>query len=459
MLQNSFYKIYTRVFFYLTHVVRVCTHAVAKLCLPWILWKYILFDFIFSFFVTFVFFMVIFIFNQILLFAKNILEISILFFDVFQLLLYKLPEIISLSVPFATLVACLMSVGGFSSQNEFVAMRSLGISFYKTFVPYVVMACMVMIFSFFTIEVLRPWGAIQYIKQYQKILSLNPQLGLQNNSITKYQDDVIVVKSVRGTDIEGLVIVDTDSDDNKRTIVSQSAAIKNSVKGVISLDLYDVISISDEAKPKEYNYIQGKKLSYNVLLQDITQDVRSINLDSKSMRDIAKDIDEEKRVTAIPEERVHIDNLYSARSMVLGAYQHYAKNFIPRGDAPYDAKKPFVSEINNLVSHYNDLQAESLINRSIHSYKVVLYRKLSFPFATLLFVFFAFPVGLFYKRSGKSIGFGMGLIISFVYWFLIIILQSVLIANPELPTFGLMWLPNAAVFIFGIILFRVKRNI
>lgn len=459
MIRNALHNILSFVFSPLVHGHRACLNVTARLCLPWILWKYILFDFIFSFFVTFIFFLVIFIFNQILLFAKDILQISIPFFDVLQLLFYKLPEIISLSVPFATLVACLMSVGGFSAQNEFVAMRSLGISFYKTFIPYICMAFFIMMLSFFTVEVLRPWGAIQYIKQYQKILSLNPQLGLQNNSITKYQDDVIMVKSVRGTEIEGLVIVDTDSDDNKRTIVSKRAVIKSSEKGVISLDLHDFISISDEERKNEYNYIQGKTLSYNVLLQDITQDVKSINIDSKSMRDIAKDIDEEKTVTAIPQERAHIDTLYRARSMVLGEYQRYARNFIPRGDDPYRPKRRFQSSMNNLLRNYASVQNESVLNSSIHYYKVVLYRKLAFPFATMLFVFFAFPIGLFYKRSGKSIGFGMGLIISFIYWFLVIVLQSIAIADPQLPAFFMIWLPNIIVFIFGIIFFHVKRNV
>ncbi len=452
MLYNSLHK-YTKVFFY-------PIHAIEKLCLPWILWRYILFDFIFSFFVTFAFFVVIFIFNQILLFAKDILEISIPFFEVLQLLLFKLPEIISLSIPFATLVACLMSVGGFSAQNEFVAMRALGVSFQKTFIPYVFMACIVMLFSVFTIEVLRPWGAIQYNKQFQKILSLNPQLGLQNNSITKYQNDVILVKSVRGTEIEGLVIVDTDSNDNKRTIVSQNAEIKNSDNGVISLDLYNVVSISDKDNPNEYNYIQGKKISYNVLLQDITQDVKSISLDSKSVRDLVKEARTEEKENVIPEERAHIDNLYSTRSIVLGEYQRYARDVITYDAEPSSKlQKTFAPSINNFLNQYSALQSESLFNSTIHVYKVVLYRKLSFPFATLLFVFFAFPVGLFYKRSGKSVGFGTGLIISFIYWFLIIVLQSILIANPELPAFITMWIPNIVVFILGTIFFYIKRNI
>ena len=386
--------------------------------------------------------------------AKNILQIDIPFVEVLKLLIFALPSIISLSIPFATLVSCLMSVGGLSTHNEFLAMRTIGISFVKTFLPYVFLGLFTMGLTFLSIEVLQPWGSIQFSRQYQRILSLNPQLSLSNSSITQYQDDIIAVKSVSGNTIEGLVIIDKDSDDNSRTIVAKSAQVQGSDKGVISLALFDVVSISDEEKPKEYNYMLGKKMIYNVLLKDITLDVQSLNVDNKSLTDINAYIAEQKDAVGIPQERDRGDEIQGIKNILSGEYDKYAAVY-----GRENKTRVFNSYVESFMRRMENLQGNIFFSREIHFYEVVLFKKLAFPFAVLLFVFIAFPVGLFYKRSGKSIGFGVGLVISFAYWFFIIFFQSIVLTTPTLSPFIMMWIPNFVIFLLGLVLLFIKRNI
>lgn len=450
---------------------------------PWILWRYIALDFVFSFCVTFIFFIVIFLFNQILLFAKNILEVNIPVIEVAKLLLFKLPEILSLSIPFATLVSCLMSVGGFSSHNEFVAMRGSGISFFGTLAPYVVLGVCAMLISFYTSEVLRPWGSIRFIQQYQKVLSLNPQLGLQSSSITRYQDDIIAVKTVRGTTIDGLFVLDRDSNNNPRSIIARRAAIRQSERGVIALDLYDVLSITDENKPGEYSYLYGKKVAYRILLKDITQEVQAISIDNRNISDISAFIRQQTRSTVVPQLLERVDSIYAAREGVTGAYEEYARRralpqSIPASIPPNMQTSPLRPEerpaeasvglppierlfdsVPQLLRAYDSRRKAELFFREVHTYRAVFHRKVAFSFAALLFVFVAFPAGLFYKRSGKSIGFGVGLILSFAYWFLSIVMQSISISSPKFSPLVLIWIPNVLVILFGALLLRMKRNI
>ena len=95
------------------------------------IYRYIGREFLFSFFVCFIFFFFIFFVNQILFLAEKILEKHVPFNDVVMLLVYFMPSMISLSFPFAALVACLMTVGRLSSDNEILAMQALGIRHIK----------------------------------------------------------------------------------------------------------------------------------------------------------------------------------------------------------------------------------------------------------------------------------------------------------------------------------------
>ena len=81
------------------------------------LFKYLVKDTLFSFFVSFLFFFCIFFVNQLLLMAQQILAKQVPFFQVAQLVFFALPQIIAMSAPFASLMGTLMTVGRLSSDN------------------------------------------------------------------------------------------------------------------------------------------------------------------------------------------------------------------------------------------------------------------------------------------------------------------------------------------------------
>ena len=94
-----------------------------------------------------------------------------------------------------------------------------------------------------------------------------------------------------------------------------------------------------------------------------------------------------------------------------------------------------------------------IFDRTLQIYRLEYYKKFSIPFACLSFIILAFPVGLYTRRSGRSVGFGIGLLISVLYWSLLIGGQTFGTQRPEVSPFISMWLPNAAVVVIGTGLF------
>ena len=72
------------------------------------------------------------------------------------------------------------------------------------------------------------------------------------------------------------------------------------------------------------------------------------------------------------------------------------------------------------------------------------YKKFSLPFACLAFVLFAFPVGMFTKRSGRSVGFGIGLLVAVTYWGLLFAGQTFGIQNDSSALLA-MWMPDLVI--------------
>jgi lipopolysaccharide export system permease protein len=119
-------------------------------------------------------------------------------------------------------------------------------------------------------------------------------------------------------------------------------------------------------------------------------------------------------------------------------------------------------ELGQLQSRYRRLLQEQnrvITDRTLNNYELEFHKKFSIPFACLTFVFFAFPVGLLTRRAGRAVGFGIGLLISTLYWSLLIAGQTLGVENPSVSPALAMWFPNALILVLGIMAYvwKVKR--
>jgi len=97
-------------------------------------------------------------------------------------------------------------------------------------------------------------------------------------------------------------------------------------------------------------------------------------------------------------------------------------------------------------------RGRNVADMSLQSYRVELHRKFSMPIGCLVFAFFAFPVGVRARRSGRTVGFGVGLFVAIVYWGLLVAGQTFGVRMSLSPALS-MWFPDVIVLLAGGIFF------
>lgn len=416
----------------------------------WVLYTYVGREFILSFLVAFLFFFFIFFVNQILLLAENILSKRVPFTDVLLLIFYSLPLILSLSIPFGTLVGALMTVGRFSSDNEMLAFQASGVPKGRVFVPIFFIAVLFSFLSFVMNDVFLPIGTINFGRLYRKLLYSNPEIELEPYSIKRYQDSILVTSAIEEGVIEDLMIIDKTPENDRRIITAGRAELVESAQqqGVISLHLDSVFSHTVDLKRKNLSeYISAERMIYNILLRDITFSLRNPGPSEMSSKDVLEEIREMESVLE-RKRRLHRQNLQEKKWELLLRYREAGTLGLFPDEADISRMSALREEIERgLIRRIDD--------RSLHLYELEFHKKLAVPLSCFIFVVFAFPIGLFTKRSGRSVGFGLGLLVAALYWGMLFAGQTLGLRVMFSPILS-MWLPNIVILIGGAIAFTVR---
>jgi lipopolysaccharide export system permease protein len=413
--------------------------------ISWTVFRYIVADTLFSFFVAFLFFFFIFFVNQLLLMAQEILAKRVPFHQVALLILYSLPSIIAMSSPFASLVGTLMTIGRLTSDNEVLVMLSSGLSYRNIFLPALAVGILISMVSFFVNDVLLPAGTVQFSRLYRRILVSSPALELEANSVKRFRDTVIVTGRVDGRAIDNVIILDKTGDGERRLIMAREAELIDGGNKGLSLDLNSAfVQSSKEIVRDDYDYASSEYLRYWVPQEDLIQAVNTIGPREMSSTDVKKEIR-----TKQEDLRQRLENQYL---MILP--QALALEDSLRKGRGHEAWNRRENQYNGFMREYQAaLSARK--DRSLLVYMLEYYKKFSIPFGAFFFVFLAVPLGLLAKKSGQTVGFIFGLIIAVIYWALLLGGQTMGIRLGYSP-FWSMWLPNLLAASIGLIMCLVR---
>ena len=349
-----------------------------------VLTRYLVRELLLYFSVAFLFFFTIFFVNQILLIADNILRQGAPVWDVVKLMTYSLPFIVAQSSPFATLVGFLMCLGRFMSDNEIIIFRASGFSYAHILCPVLVMGLAISIASFFVNDYLLPLGTIRYHRLRRTILSSNPAVALDSHSIKRLNTATLVTGDVSDTKVSDLVIIDTGSDGKMRIISAGESELKSVRKeGVLmQLTMTDALALFfNTASFSDYDLLSSDRVTFNLFESAFFSDGGSTS----------------------PNEMTSYDLGRALRDM--------------RKDASSDKRT-----LNNYTLEYN--------------------KKFSLPFGSLFFALLALPLAfLFGRQNGQTIGMIVGIVISFLYWTMMILGQYASSRN-GFNGFWSMWIPN-----------------
>mgnify|MGYP002868292379 CR=1 FL=1 len=339
------------------------------------------------FFIAFLFFFMVFFVNQILLLAENILKKRVPIMDVLRLITYSLPFIIAQSAPFATLVGFLMCLGRLVTENEVLILRASGQGYKLLLLPVIALGLMISVVSFFVNDYLLPLGTIKYNRLQRTILTSNPAVELESNSIKRTNDKTLVIGQVSGENVSDMVFFDTDSEGGQRIIVAQnSVAKKAAAPGVLMAIQMEnpTVLFLDKSQKQDYDVLTSKSLLLNIFASsffDNNAQVRPSEMTSVDLHRRIKDMEKQ------------------------------------------DDIKP----------------------KELNKYKLEYNKKFSIPFGSIFFAVLALPLALLFgKHNGQTIGLIIGLFISVAYWAMMILGQ---IFGSRSGTNGvlLMWLPNGVI--------------
>jgi lipopolysaccharide export system permease protein len=415
------------------------------------IWRYIGREFLLSFSVAFLFFFFLFFLNQVLVMAEEIFSKKVAFWDVLKLILYSMPVVIAFSFPFGSLVGALMAVGRLASENELLAFGSLGVPPRQLLLPLMVLGIGFSLVSFVMNDYFMPLGNMRFVEIYRRILYSNPALELEPYSVKRYEDTTIITGGVQGRRISDIFIIDRSPEGNRRIISARDARLDQAEDrgGAITLTLDDVFTeVSNPRDGDRYDYTLSDSLVYTIALKSITSaTIGGLTPSSMSSADVWKQI----RVKSVDQRRSEAqkaDKIASLRFALAGALRS-ASRTVAAAPAIEEAQRK------SLDSLWQELGAEenrNVTDQTLRSYLVELNRKFSMPAACLVFAFFAFPIGMRARRSGRTVGFAVGLLVAIVYWGMLIAGQTFGVRMSLSPAFS-MWFPDALVLLAGAMFF------
>ena len=366
-----------------------------------VLFRYLMKELFLYFFIAFIFFFMVFFVNQILLVAENILKKHVPVMDVMRLITYSLPMVIAQSAPFATLVGFLMCLGRLASENEILILRASGQNYRMILKPVLILGILISFASFFVNDYLLPLGTINYNKLYRSILTSNPAVELESNSIKRTNDKTLVIGEVSGENVSDLIFFDTDSDGGQRIIVADASMVKkSSAAGVLMKLIMNDASVLmfDRDKKNDYDVLTSENVELNIFESTFLEN----------------------------------DRVISPREMT--SYDLYKEIKAMKNDAEVTQKKR---------------------NR----YNLEMAKKFSMPFGSIFFAILALPLALIFgKHNGQTIGLIIGLFISLFYWAVSIVGQ---IFSSRTGVYGVttMWAPNILIGVAGILFYlRLLRK-
>jgi len=333
--------------------------------------------------------------------AGRILDLSRLMINngapligVAKILVLSLPGIAAMSFPMAMLVATLLSFGRLSADSEIIAMQAGGISLTRCLRPALLMAFAVSLTGIFLSETVVP----------------------RANSLS----EAIVVKLADGKGLQAKeknILLQESSGKSSRVISARSFdAVKQELLGVSIMELdaageVTALTCAEKAawSGREWNLING-------FLQRVVSGRQSYTLKFKRQRLLLSDTPEQ---------------------------------LLRRKKRPEDMS---AGEIRQLIT------ALSREGQDTSPLMTQMHMKFAVPFASFIFALIGVPLGLRPHRSSSSMGFGLSLVIIFIYYVLTTVGLR-LGQSGNMPPWVAAWLANSIVAAAGVVLIgRVSRQ-
>lgn len=349
-----------------------------------------------------------------------------------QILIYTLPLIISYTAPMAILVAVVMNFGRFAQDNEILALKTNGLSFFSIMkMPFIITLLFMICLIFFNIYVL-PESNHRVRNLMLDVSRKRPAVRLPEGVFTNdFPGYTVYVgrKDERHSKIYDVTIYDLK---NGLMITAPQGELKDfEEENILQFILHngELHQLIDEVK---YQRTEFKKQTINITINtDIVRKERKHrNENELNVYGLRNEI--EKRKQEIDDLK---NDIKTSGNEALSAYRE--------GDMHgFDAARFRVEK---------KLKTVKGKMRKLARYEIELNKKFSLTFACIVFVIIGAPLGYLFKRGGIA-GILVGVLLFSSYYILILAGEEFADRRGFSP-FWAMWLPNVILLVFGFCLF------
>jgi lipopolysaccharide export system permease protein len=317
--------------------------------------------------------------------------------SIFMLLIFIAPSFLTFTIPTAVLLGILLSLGRLSGDSEIIAFKASGISLYQLSIPILVFSFSAFLLSSFLVFYGLPWGNRGFVSVLDVIAQSRPDVEIKERVFNDSFNGIVVYVDkvpIQGKKMEGILIYDEREKGNVNTIFAQEGfLISNRSSQEVDLKLLNGNIHRFEPQTKSYQKIRFDAYDLRI---EIGKTIASIR---KKLQEHEMSIDEIKRR---------------------------------------------IEESRKTGEDTADLE-------------VSLHRLYAIPFACIVFALIGIPLGIQPRRSAKSYGFVLSILIILAYYVSLIAFGMFAVRKMISP-FLAGWLPTMMFASLGIYLLIKAAN-
>jgi LPS export ABC transporter permease LptF len=315
---------------------------------------------------------------------------------------FIIPFSLTFTIPWGFLTAVLLIFGRLSAENELIALRSNGVSVPRLCMPVFGLSIIcVGICLWINVDVAPKAQRQMKIALYQ-IATSNPIALFGSDSIIdQFPGDLIYVEKKNGTNLDNILVYQLN---DRGQPIMEVHAKKGELKADLSGDPQIILTLRDA----QYVQHDSAKPDNPSLNQTATTGVNDIAISLKEL---------------------------------------YERNVKKSGPSQLTLTELLKKELDS-----------SLDREQMTAIRTETNKRFSFSLASFAFCLIAVPLAITAHRKETSIGFLFSLVVAFVYFFFIVMVDMVR-TKPQFHPELLIWLPNVVFIGLGAVLFyRMSRR-
>jgi LPS export ABC transporter permease LptF len=358
-----------------------------------ILRNYILKEFITAFLLALAVFTLVMLTGNIAKIIDMIINKGVQLWFVAKLLFFLVPYLLSYTIPMAALCATLLAFGKLSSDNEIIAMKASGLSFFRIAMPVLICGLVFSVCSLYMNDKLVPKAHLETRKTMRDIGLRSPAAYIEAGTFIRgFKEYIIFIYEINGNHLNNIRIYQPQKDKPTRTIVAAKGEfIPIPEERIVKLKLID--GTSEEPIPTDPTNFY--KLNFKTYF--MTLNLEEPKKTSKNIKKKSKDM-------TFKELRQEMEEIKAAG----------------------------ISDVSPLLAR--------------------IHKKIALSFSGFAFILLGLPIAIKTHRSEKTIGFGISLAILVVYW-LLLATGNICAINKIFSPWLSMWLGNIIFMAIGSVLF------